>query len=160
VALAYKEFVLDIQSEIESDLLNIVNQNNTKTVLDIWLVFKAYMIKYNFSSKDYIKDFGIMSELFLGSEDVIPQYNFSIQYRLNYEEDGEEYEYSEMVRCEFDLTKFPELMKFIQNVKPKYLDLWEGDYPQDNMFSQIEVWKMFQVIKNETLPFIIFGDGA
>ena len=155
-ALAYTEYLLDLYPEMELALSVKIDKSQSLTVLEVWNQVKAYIIQYDFPSRGYIESFGVMSELFLGANDINPQLYFAIQFRINFEDDGEEYEYSQMVYCEFDLSDYNELSK----CTAQCLDLWNAEYQLENIFAQIEAWDMFQRLKNEVLPIRIYGTGV
>jgi hypothetical protein len=143
--------------KIKSELADGITRDGSKTISEIWLHIKNYIIEFDFPSKEYIKDYGIMAEVFTNSDEYSkPQLYFCIQYRLNYEEDGEEYEYSEMVYCDFDLSNYSEL----DLLKNECLDLWGGEFPLDSIFSQVEEWQIFKMFKDQTLPLRIHGSGV
>ena len=150
------EYQLDLYPEMELALSGNIDKSHSRTVLDVWNQVKAYIIKYDFPSRSYIESFGVMSELFLGAEAMNPQLYFAIQFRISLEDNGEEYEYSQMVYCEFDLSDYKELSK----CTAKCLDLWNAEYQLKNIFEQIEAWDMFQRLKDETLPIRIYGTGV
>ena len=148
---------MELVPKIESDLADAITLEGSKTISEIWSHIKSYIVEFDFSSKAYIKDYGVMAEIFTNSDEYSkPQLYFCIQYRLNYEEDGEEYEYSEMVYCDFDLSHYSEFAQ----LKNECLDLWVGEFPLDSIFSQVEEWHIFKTFKDKTLPLRVHGTGV
>lgn len=148
---------MELVPKIQIELAEAINKSNSKTISDIWLQIKKYILSFDFASKEFVKDFGVMAEIFTNSDELTkPQLYFAIQYRLIYEEDGEEYEHSEMIYCDFDLSSFAELSQ----LKNECLDLWEAEFPLDSIFSQVENWGVFELFKDKTLPFRVYGTGV
>jgi len=152
-ALAYKENIINLYPKFEKALKEKISESNTKTVSDIWSDFKAFYEEVSGNKPATLKEFGIQSELYFGSESSSPTFYFALNYRIECEYEGDEYSFYEMVYCEFDITS---LVKEIE-VKGELSEFVEGDSSVGEAVEIIEKWWVFNDLKALVLPLRIWS---
>jgi hypothetical protein len=138
---------------IEERLKERIDNKIDYSIFEIWEIFKIEFSKFNKEKHSSITDLGIQTEFYLGSKYGPPCFYFAFHNYITGEDDGEYYSYYELVYCEFDLTN----SKLLSSLENTSMDLWLSDNDENTIFSKIENWSIFQLLKDEILKLNIYG---
>ena len=139
---------MSIYVEFVDILENKISNTKAESVKDVWEVFKDFFSTFHINKPKSVTNFGIMAELSLGSAHSSPLFYFSLHYLVD---DGE-FNYSEWVYCEFNLTQVDESILTASSI-----ELWDWDHEISDMFNQIENWLTFKVMQERVLPLTVHG---
>lgn len=145
---------MELHPEIEKQLRDAVKNKGAESVVEIWNTFKEAYLKINLQDLENVESFGIMEELFVDNEAAEAVYYFAMQYRLQYIEDEEEYEHTEMVYCQFKITDLEQ----VSLLGSQGLDLWSREGGLEKMFEEVESSAAFNALKFSDFELSIFGD--
>ncbi len=124
-----------------------------KTVLEVWNALKSVISKSGITEHENVVDCFFNSECcdFDGQRIL----RLGLEYRLKYLIDGEEYEHSEDINCEFlidDLSK-----ELNREDKSRGIHHPAEMYSLEQMFKNIEDWSSFKRYKNESYTYSVNG---
>jgi hypothetical protein len=134
-------------------LKSTVVENKPETIEDIWRCFEKVYAQISIDRPKSLTDLGIQAELYLGSEDSPASFYFALHYRVEFEEDGEEYSFYELVYCDFDISNIPQLKGFNEDS----IDVCEIDYSVKQALNEIYNWWAFDKLKEHTLALNIWS---
>jgi len=144
---------LNLYPKIELHLNKSIQGQDVKLVSDVWSVFKNSLVESSITEHENVVQYFFNLECYC--LDDITYFCIVFEYRLNYEIDREEYEHSEQVACQFRSNKIVSLEKEELHTGCEHTN---DICSLEQMFTNIERWKAFQVFKNEELAFDVYAE--
>ena len=144
---------MNLYPGIIGQLKEELNLKSAKTVSEVWNALKSVISKSGVTEHESVIDSCFNSECcdFNGQRVL----RLGLEYRLKYMIDGEEYEHSEDINCEFlidDLSR-----ELSREDKSRGIHHPADMYSLEQMFRNIEDWSSFKFYKNESYTYSVNG---
>jgi hypothetical protein len=130
-----------------------IQSQDIKLFSDVWSVFKNSLVESSIIEHENVVQYFFNSECY--RLEGITYFCIVFEYRLNYEIDHEEYEHSEQVTCQFRSNKIVSLEKEELHTGCEYTN---NICSLEQMFTNVERWKAYQVFKGEELEFDVYAE--
>ena len=143
---------LNLYPKIEAELRKNIEFVNASSVSEVWSAFKSTLIKSDIDKHSSVGIYCFNSDCcFL---EGITYFRIGLEYRLYYEIENEKYEHSEDISCEFKLTGSVELEKEEEHAGDGFTS---DTFTMEQMFTNIENWKAYQLLKDKKLEFEVYA---
>jgi hypothetical protein len=148
------ELNLNLYPRIESDLQEAIGNLDGLRIEDVWEVFCQQYAQLKLQKPSTMGDLGIQSELFIDRVNSTKVFYFAYHYSVNATVDDEEYNFYELVYCEFDLSD----TKLDLNLNDDSIEIWESTSSYRDDLLPVENWSTFKALKHLRLRCKVFGD--
>lgn len=144
---------MNLYPQISSILSRALDDAKVETIGDGWEVFKLEYKKLKKSKPKTITDFGLQSEFFVDETRAQKIFYFAFHYRVHCKIDCEEYDFYELVYCEYDLSH----LEFDPSLKKGLIEEWESLLSFTNVLDKVENWDTFHSLKSVTAKYEVTG---